>query len=142
MRYFYLVALAGIMGVSLLGCNGQQADKTAETTEAVSEKASQVTENAAGEVGKSAEEVGKPSGEAGHTASNSGVTAKIKNAILLSTAIDNTKSVINVDTTDTEVVLKGDVMTKAESQEAEKLAKANAGNRTVKNQLHVGDHKH
>ena len=157
MRNLYLFLLAGIMSISVLGCTQQQADTVAEKTENAAETAGQATENAAEAAGQAtenaaetagqatenaAEGIGKAAEKGGDTVSNAGVTAKIKNALLLSTIIDSTKSHINVDTTDTQVILKGDVMTPAESKEAEKIAKANAGNRTVDNQLHVGDHTH
>jgi len=72
------------------------------------------------------------------TASNMGVTAKIKNAINLSKVINHAKSKINVDTTDTEVVLRGAITSEKERQEAVKLAKVNAGTRKVVDQLTGG----
>ena len=166
MNTFKLLLFSGLVSLSVLGCNSQQTDTAAERTENSGEVVAEKSENAAENTGlaaenageragdaagntaasgedalnNAAEKVGEAFGEATQTASNAGVTAKIKNAITLSNVIDNDKSTIDVDTTDSQVVLKGHVMAQKEAQEAVKLAKANAGNRKVVNQLHVGSH--
>lgn len=156
----YLIAMA--LSLSLMGCTSQQADQTADKTENAGETVAQSTENAAEGAGNAAETVGEAAGNAGEAAgnaaenvgsaagnaagsaagnaSNAGVTAKVKNALILSPTTKGIADKINVDTTDAQVTLTGHAHTQAEVQEAEKVAKAAAGNRTVVNQISVMQH--
>jgi osmotically-inducible protein OsmY len=126
--------LGGLLLVSASGCN-KSAEETADTT-------TQAGANAANNAGDAGANAAAKTGNAMQGAANgvtdAGVTAKVKNAINLSPAIDNTKSKINVDTKDNQVILRGTVSTAKEKQVAEQLATKNAGGRKVVNQLTVG----
>jgi osmotically-inducible protein OsmY len=132
-------------GLILNGCqkNEETADQGATTGGTVAQSPNDTGSSTMGTTGSTAETttsatpMGTPSG-ATATASNLGVTAKIKNAINLSNVIDHDKSKINVDTTDSEVILRGGIASEKERQEAIKLAKANAGGRKVVDQLTGG----
>jgi osmotically-inducible protein OsmY len=133
--------LGGLLLVTAAGCN-KSADETADTTAEAGANAAQAGANAADNAGDAAGNAAKDAGDAMSDAAggvtNAGVTAKVKNAINMSPAIDNTKSKVNVDTKDDQVILRGTVATAKEKQVAEQLAKANAGTRKVVNQLTVG----
>ena len=166
MNRFLLFLLAASVSISLIGCNrseteqtGAEADNAADTTftqadnaaeqtgnAAVNagEQAGNATENAAGRTGEAGTDLADKAGNAAEnvveTASNAGVTAKVKNALLLSPVTQQLADDINVDTTDTQIILRGHTHTEQEKAEAERLAKTVAANRTVVNQIQVTTH--
>lgn len=149
---FLSLTLTLPLSLALIGCNPGQ-DEVAnapaenapvvETTGNVGDPVV-VNENAADRTGDAttdtAEQIGNAAENTAEAVSNAGVTAKIKNALLLSPITQGLINDINVDTTDTQVILKGHVHTQQEAQEAERLAKSVAPNRTIVNQLMVTTH--
>jgi len=151
MKPYHVLILFSVFSVSLVGCSNKEGETASEnagsTMAQKSENAgstmAQKSENAGSTMAQksenAAQETGKTAGGAMGSVTNTGVTAKIKNAINLSKLIDHKTSTINVDTTDDKVVLRGGVATQKEAQEAIRLAKLNAGTRTVVNQLKVSN---
>jgi len=142
MKPYHVLILFSVLSVSLVGCakkEGETASENAGSTMA------QKSENAGSTMAQKSENAaqgaGKAAGGAMSSVTNTGVTAKIKNAINLSKLIDHKTATINVDTMDDKVILRGGVATQKEAQEAIRLAKLNAGTRTVVNQLQVSNKK-
>jgi osmotically-inducible protein OsmY len=143
-----LILLAATTSLALTGCSPQQNEQTAEQAGNAADTMAQSTEGTGAAAGNAAEGAGNAAGSAAggardaagkptEIASNAGVTARIKNALFVATGIQGD---INVDTTDTQVILKGHAHTAQEKQQIEQIAKAQAGNRTIVNQIEVVQH--
>lgn len=138
-RLLLLVMGLALASAGLMGCSRQDADtaanRTEEAGETVARGAEDAGEAATGAAEKAADRIGKAVESVGSAVTNQGVEAKIKNAINLSPQIRNKATKINVEVSDDQVKLMGTVPTRKESQAAEKLARAEAGERKVLNQL-------
>lgn len=97
-KWMQLGALALIVGFGAIGCQN--------TAEGVSEDASRIgqeTSQAVQETGAAVKEGAQDAGAA------LGMTPKVKNAITADAALNDTRNLINVDSTDTTVHLKGKI---------------------------------
>lgn len=106
---------------------GNAAEKTAEATKDAADKAAVATKNAAANAGDALS-----------------MTPKVKNAIISNATLNNPKNLINVDTKDNVVHLKGHVLTndmkKLAGDIAAKTVKEAGSSDTVTNELTVEKH--
>lgn len=137
------IVVAGLTGVA--GCNSQGdangvvADQVVNN---VASAASNVANAAAGTASNVANAAAGTANNVAAAASNvasaAGAplkTAEIKAKIIANPSLNNPKNNINVESDATTVTLKGAVQNAAQKTLAENIAKANAGGRTVKNEL-------
>src|SRR5690242_3849471 len=102
MKSYHVLLLSGLLSVSLVGCSNKGEETASENSGTPGGAIAQQGENAGNKMAQKTENAAERTGTAVDNATtavtNAGVTAKIKNAINLSTVIDNTKSKIDVDT--------------------------------------------
>ncbi len=146
-RTLPLASLVLLSQLALVGCGPKDADTAnsgnmsggdnSVATTAPGQAAENAANSAGNAVGNAANSAGNAVGNAADKVTNAGVTAKIKNALIMSTVLGGAGKKLNVNTTDTEVMVMGTVPTAAAHAEAIKLAKANAGTRKVVDHLEV-----
>jgi len=132
-----ILALLATMTFFAIGCN-DTAQGAAEDTK----ENAQAVGNAAEEVGEAVEEGAEEVAEAADNAVDAAkLTPQIKTAIIADPFLNEDGNVIDVDTTDEFVYLKGHVKTaelKARAEEtAMKILKENKATQTVKNELEI-----
>lgn len=132
-RLFQMSALALVLGIGAIGCQ-----KTAEGV-------SQDAQNAGAKIEQTAEKTGEAVSQGAQNAGAAlGMTPKVKNAITADAGLNDPKNLIDVDSTDETVHLKGHVtsneLKKKAGEIAAKTVKDANGKQTVSNELLVQSH--
>jgi osmotically-inducible protein OsmY len=162
-KLFILGAALFLLGTSVIGCSNtaqglkQDTANNAQAAKEATDRAALATEkaahNAAVQANKAAENAASATEKAAASASQAAketgsnvedattLTPKVKLAITSDSELNNTKNLINVDTANDVVHLKGHVMTNRMKQRAgtiaEKTVKASHSSDTVSNELKV-----
>ncbi len=129
------LALCIVLIASIFGCNRtpDQQGKVDEMKDSVSDSAGKMKESAGDSVDTMKESAGQMKDSAGQYVDDSTITAKVKEKLVA----DPTTSAyeISVETLNGTVQLSGFVQSSAEKAQAEDIAKAVEGVKTVKNDL-------
>lgn len=132
-RWFQMSALALVLGIGAIGCQN--------TAEGVSQDA----QTAGAKIEQTAEKTGEAISQGAENAGAAlGMTPKVKNAITADTELNDSKNLINVDSTDETVHLKGHVtsneLKRKAGEIAQKVIKDSNAKQTVSNELVVQSH--
>jgi predicted small secreted protein len=143
-KFFALTGLMALFGAALTGCSNtaegakEDANKAGAVVSDGANKAANAMDNAGKEVGATVKEAGKDAAGA------LSVTPMVKNAITADTELNDTKNLIDVDTKDGIVYLKGHVATTELKKKAftiaEKTLKDAGKTDKVQNELVVKAH--
>ena len=150
-KLFVLGCCAFLFGSSVIGCQNtaegvsQDAAKNGAAVGNAADKAGDNMKNAADNTAVAAGNAAKGAGDAVKNAGEAmDMTPKVKLAIVGNATLNDTKNLINVDTKDHVVYLKGHVVSNDEkklaSQIAEKTIKEAGSSDKVMNQLTVAAH--